>query len=69
MKRTIAKILLFTLVLCIGVLPFVPAVAESEVLATVLFTNDTKGFTEDLGYIQRYKEMTKNALLLNCGNS
>ena len=68
MKRTIAKILLFTLVLCIGVLPFVPAVAESEVLATVLFTNDTKGFTEDLGYIQRYKEMTKNALLVNCGN-
>ena len=68
MKRTIADILLFTLVLCIGVLPFIPAVAESEVSATVLFTNDTKGFTEDLGYIQRYKEETKDALLINCGN-
>ena len=68
MKRTIAKILLFTLVLCIGVLPFIPAIAQGNVLATVLFTNDTRGFTEDLGYIQRYKEMTDNALLINCGN-
>lgn len=68
MKRTIAKILVFTLVLCIGVLPFVSSVAEGEVLATVLFTNDSRGFTEDLGYIQRYKEMTENALLVHCGN-
>ncbi|MBE6818535.1 MAG: hypothetical protein E7517_05190 [Ruminococcaceae bacterium] len=67
-KRTIVKILVFTLVLCIGVLPLLPAVAQGEVLATVLFTTDTKGFTQDLGYIQRYKEMTDNAILLNCGN-
>ena len=67
-KRTIAKILLFTLVLCIGVLPYIPAVADSEVLATVLFTNDSKGFTEDLGFIQRYKEETPHALLVECGN-
>ena len=68
MKRAIAKILLFALVLSIGVLPLFPAVAESEVLATVLFTNDTRGMCDDLGYIQRYKELTKNSMLLNCGN-
>ena len=68
MKRIIAYISVFTLVLCIGVLPFVPALAESEVSATILFTNDTRGFTDDLTYISRYKENTANAFLLNCGN-
>ena len=54
--------------LCIGVLPFICVAAQSEVLATVLFTCDTRGFTEELSYIERYKENIENCILLNCGN-
>lgn len=52
----------------IGIIPYTFVWAQGEVLATVLFTNDTRGFTENLTYIHRFKEKTDNSLLVNCGN-
>lgn len=67
-KRMIYKTLICTLMLCIGVLPFFCVAAKSNVLSTILFTCDTRGYTEDLTYIERYKENTENCILVNCGN-
>ena len=67
-KRILTKIFVFALVLCIGVLPYFPATADSDVLASILFTNDSRGFSDTLTYIERYKENTPNSILVHCGN-
>ena len=68
-KRITAITLCIILMLSIGIMPFCHTMAENEnVKATILFTNDIRGYTEDLTYVASYKEQTENCLLLNCGN-
>lgn len=68
-KRVAAITLCIILMVSIGIMPFCLSMAESEdVKATILFTNDIRGYTSDLTYVASYKEQTENCLLLNCGN-
>ena len=68
-KRIAAITLCIILMLSIGIMPFCHSMAEGEnVNATILFTNDIRGYTEDLTYVASYKEQTENCLLVNCGN-
>ena len=68
-KRIAAITLCIILMLSIGIMPFCHSMAEDEdVSATILFTNDLRGYTEDLTYVASYKEQTENSVLINCGN-
>ena len=68
-KRIVAITLGVILMLSIGIMPFCHTMAESEnVKATILFTNDIRGYTSDLTYVASYKEQTDNSLLINCAN-
>lgn len=67
-KKPISIILSIILILCIGIMPFCSVWADDNIEATVLFTNDSRGFVDELTYISAYKENTPNSFLLNCGN-
>ena len=67
-KRIVAITLSIILMLCIGIMPFCHTMAESDVKATILFTNDIRGFASDLTYVASYKEQTENCALINCAN-
>lgn len=68
-KRIVAIFLSVILMLCIGIMPFCHSMAQGDdVKATILFTNDIRGFTSDLSFVASYKEQTDNCALINCGN-
>lgn len=66
-KSQVIIILLLSLVISATAIPL-NAFSAQKSSASLLFTNDTRGYTEDLSYIRSYKEHTDNSLLVNCAN-